>query len=80
MLIASKPEQDSENNMKSKNNTTSESDAWKVSWSEKDDNWISDGGTTYHKSRKELEEYVESVTSKNTDKYNMIPLFIERIG
>jgi len=56
------------------------SDSWRVIWSEKDDNWISDGGTTYHKSRKELEEYVESVTSKNTDKYNMIPLFIERIG
>ena len=54
------------------------SDSWRVIWSEKDDNWISDGGTTYHKSTKELEEYVESVSSKNTDAYNMIPLFIDK--
>ena len=64
--------------MKAEKVSDSDSDAWRIIWSEQDDNWISDGGTTYHRSKKEMNEYVNSVLAKNTDAYNLIPLFIDK--
>ena len=55
------------------------SDAWKITWSEKDDNWLNDGGVTYHESKQARDEYIESVLAKNTDSYSLVPLWIQRI-
>lgn len=50
--------------------------AWVVRWSEFDDGWISDGGTTVYYSKKEMEAALKAEQKDNTEKFNRIPITI----